>query len=67
MVAKFSFSLSYLDEEITHFAAIADVLKKDADANIIRNLGLKWGSAVRFKGPFPTLMQRAPHKKFPDH
>lgn len=52
MVAKFPFFISYLDEEITHFAAIADLLKKDADANIFKNLGLKYGSAVRFKKEF---------------
>lgn len=42
----------FQDEEVTHFAAIADLLKKDAEANIFRNLGLKYGSAVRFKKGF---------------
>ena len=44
--------VSCLDEEITHFSAIADRLKREADANIFRNLGLKYGSAVQFKTEF---------------
>ena len=44
--------VSCLDEEITHFSAIADLLKREADANIFRNLRLKYGSAVRFKTEF---------------
>ena len=44
--------VSCLDEEITHFSAIADLLKREVDANISRNLGLKYGSAVRFKTEF---------------
>ena len=56
MAAKFPFSISYRDEEITHFAAIADLLKKDADANIFKNLGLKYGSAVRFKKEFSNTV-----------
>lgn len=65
MAAKFSFFISYLDEEITHFAAIADLLKKDADANIFRNgLGLKYGSAVRFKKEFSnTVADSTPRLK----
>ena len=54
MAAKFSL-LSYLEEEITHFAAIADTLKKDPDANIFKNLGLKY--AVRFKKEFQIQLQ----------
>ena len=34
MVAKFSLCVSRLDEEITHFSAIADLLKREADASI---------------------------------
>lgn len=56
MAAKFPFFISYLDEEITHFAAIADLLKRDADANIFKNLGLKYGSAVRFKKEFSNTV-----------
>ena len=52
MVARFSLFVSCLDEEITHFSAIADLLKREADASIFRNLGLKYGSAVRFKTEF---------------
>ena len=55
MAEKFPFFISYLDEEVTHFAAIADLLKKDADANI-KNLGLKYGSAVRFKKEFSNTV-----------
>ena len=56
MAAKFPFFISYRDEEITHFAAIADLLKKDADANIFKNLGPKYGSAVRFKKEFSNTV-----------
>ncbi|CAH3162683.1 unnamed protein product [Pocillopora meandrina] len=53
---EFPFFISYLNEEITHFAAIADLLKKDADPNIFKNLGLKYGSAVRFKKEFSNTV-----------
>lgn len=56
MAAKFPFFISYLNEEIIHFAAIADLLKKDADPNIFKNLGLKYGSAVRFKKEFSSTV-----------
>ncbi|CAH3166980.1 unnamed protein product, partial [Porites lobata] len=44
------------DEEITHLSAIADLLKRDADASIFRNLGIKYGSAVRFKTEFSNTV-----------
>ena len=47
MVARFSLFVSRLDEEITHFSAIADLLKKEPDPSIFRNIGLKY--AVRYK------------------
>ena len=56
MVAKFSLCVSRLDEEITHLSAIADLLKRDADASIFRNLGIKYGSAVRFKTEFSNTV-----------
>lgn len=56
MAAKFPFFISYLDEEITHFTAIADRLKRDADANIFKNLRLKYGSAVRVKKEFSNTV-----------
>ncbi|KAM7429076.1 hypothetical protein ABFA07_020012 [Porites harrisoni] len=46
----------FQDEEITHFSAIADLLKREADASIFRNLGLKYGSAVRFKTEFSNTV-----------
>ncbi|KAL9970491.1 hypothetical protein ACROYT_G022875 [Oculina patagonica] len=53
------------EEEITSYPIIADLLKKDADAGIFKNLGLKYGAAVRFKHEFlkvlPTdLVGRSP-------
>ena len=50
MVASFSLFVSRLDEETTHFSAIADLLKKETDASIFRNIGLKY--AVRYKTEF---------------
>lgn len=48
--------LSHLEEEITSYPIIADLLKKDADAGIFKNLGLKYGAAVRFKHEFLKLL-----------
>ena len=46
----------YLEEEITSFPVVADLLKKDADARIYKNLGLKYGAAVRFKHEFLKVL-----------
>jgi len=50
------FFFNNLEEEITSFPVVADLLKKDADAGIYRNLGLKYGAAVRFKHEFLKLL-----------
>ena len=48
--------LQYLEEEITSFLVLADLMKKDADAAIYKSLGLKYGAAVRFKHEFLKLL-----------
>ncbi|KAJ7378989.1 hypothetical protein OS493_018783 [Desmophyllum pertusum] len=44
------------EEEITSYPIIADLLKKDADAGIFKNLDLKYGAVVRFKHEFLKLL-----------
>lgn len=47
---------SYLEEEITSFLVLADLVKKDADERIFKGLGLTYGAAVRFKHEFLKLL-----------